>query len=235
METQNERDIKTLNHCGIGISKLRQIYHCSPNKIQAILVKSANKIDTRNNINKVYNEQLIHKIDYFVDSSKCKMKPLTSHDRQTLTNFPKMYFIGNNKGELVSFYLVHAKAEYAFHYSQCIIKANLPKSSVIHIDIYSTKLFTELENRGYKVCHINKRLRLKELNIPFSQQVEHLFANIQKAVRRIKLFDVRELSKQQAKDLVIGLIFLYHRNQQHKYLETVKGIIAIKNKVVVKQ
>jgi len=234
LNDKTKSEIKILNNCGIGVSKLRQVYHCSPNTIQEVLGKSANNKDIHKNINKVYNAHLISDIEYFVDSSQNKRRGLKTHDRKTLKNFPKMYFVANNKGKLISYYLEHAKSEYAFHYLQCIIKANLPKSTVIHVDIYSIWLFKQLESRGYKVCHINKRIRLDKLNIPYAQQVEHLFANIQTCVRRIKAFDVTKLTRQQAEQVVIGLIWLYHKNQQHRYLAIVNDIIALKNKVLVK-
>lgn len=226
-------NILLLNEWGIGIDKLAQIYHKSPNTIVKVLGgKSANKTNERNRKQRVYNEKIPDTmIDYFVDISRVKLRPLWTHDRHTLYNFPLMSFVADKNGKLVSFSLFNTKAEYGFLYEQTIIKAELPKGSIIHLDIYSPTIFKQIENRGYTIVHKNKlnRDKIKGKTKPYYQQVEHLFSNIQTAIRRIhKLIDLRKLQRDKAEQLLKALIFLYHKNQQYMYLEFINSIKQLK-------
>jgi hypothetical protein len=223
MISESQRiEIQTLNEYGIGISKLRQLYRTSPNTIQNILGTSCNNIDTVNTNALVYNSAIADSaINYFIDGTVAKLKPLWTHDRQRLSNFPNLFFIANSNGKLIEYMLFDSTHEYAFNYLQIVAKAQLPISSVIHVDIYSKWLFQQLESRGYVVCHKNKLSR----DFPFYHKVEHLFSNIQKAIRRFnRTVKVKELSKHDADKLVIGLVMLYHYNQQHKFIELISEL-----------
>lgn len=214
---QDEINIKKLNEYGIGILKLSKLFKKSTKTIQKILVKSNNLVDKRVIINKTYNEHIDDsQIQYYIDATSCKLKPLYTHDRETLYNFPKIYIIASKHGKIVDYYLTFKKSEYAFDYYQSVVKAKIPKGSIIHVDMYSTQLFSELEKKGYIVVHKNKRVR----QFPFYQQVEHLFSNIQKAIRRLsKKINLKELSKDLSESLVDSLIQLYHYNNYKPYLE----------------
>ena len=98
---QDEINIKKLNEYGIGILKLSKLFKKSTKTIQSILVKSQNSVSKREITNKIYNANIPDKdIEYFIDSTNAKKRPLYTHDRETLYNFPKIYF-----GLLLSHYI----------------------------------------------------------------------------------------------------------------------------------
>jgi len=225
-------DIKILNKYGaIGITKISKLYRKSTKTIQKILKHSVNNKDIHNITNRVYKPELANDIEYFVDASIGHLNNVKAHFRGQLKNFPNMYFISNRRGQLVSYYLSKYLNEISGEYLKAIREAQLPKGSIIHVDMYSTKLFNILESEGYKVCHINKRLRSK----PYFNEVEHLFSNIQKTIRRLqqlKTFgDLRVIDKQLAFEIVKGLIELYHRNNPKPYLELLHRIIRLKQQI----
>ena len=226
METKLN-EIKTLNKYGIGLPKLSEIYHVSTKTLVKYL-NSPNKQDKHNETNRVYKVELLDKCEYFADASLPHLKTVKQHDRDRLTNFPLIYFLANKQGKLIAYHLSRDIHENAHGYLELITNAQLPKGAVIHIDLYSTNLFKILESQGYRVCHVNKRLRVKQhkAKCPYFQQVEHLFSNVHKAIRRIQdlscFGNLKQLPYEYALELTISLIELYHYNNQHNYLQFIE-------------
>lgn len=226
MQTVTNSDIVSLNTDGhLGIMILSKCLHRSPNTIQKILGHSSLSLDVHQEINKVYNAQIPDsQIDYFIDGTQAKLRCLKTHDRGRLSNFPKVFIVANKNGNIVSYetFTSNSLNETSLEYDQTIIKAKLPKGSIIHVDIYSIQLFKLLEEKGFIPCHKNKRTR----SFPYYHQVEHLFSNYQKVIRRFKRSFLTNLNKNEANDLTIALLNTYLYHDLSHYLD------YIKNKVV---
>jgi hypothetical protein len=229
MQHTNEQlnnEIRLANEYGLGYDILTQLYHKSPNTLQSIIGKgkSPNHYDVFLDSNRVYSELIKDcDIDYFIDGTRAKLKPLWTHNHMTVNNSPNLMFIADKRGKLIEFMLFNTKDEYAFNYEQIVIKANLPKGCVIHVDIYSLKLFNALESRGYIVCHKNKSFR----EFPFYTKIEHLFSNIQKGLRQFnERQKVNSLSKIELNRLIVALVMAYHYKQKSNFIELITELKA---------
>lgn len=232
---ETETIIALNQHGKIGILKLSKLFRRSSKTIQHILGNSVLTLDKNEVKNMVYNADIEDsEIDYFIDSTILKLKPLWKHDYQSLKTYPKPYLLVDKRGNFIDYLLSDIDKscdrvnEYAFYYLQLIIKANLPKNSKIHVDIYSTWLFREIENRGYIPIHKNKRCR----DFPFYTVIERQFANIQKHIRRLAVaYPIKTYSDADKVLLTTSLIHLWCKNDITPFLRVLQ-ILTNKQQII---
>jgi len=209
-------ELKQLNYYGLGYTKLAKLYNMSISSIYNLIGASCLEVDKPNTKRRVYHVEYFSEIEYYVDISVLKQYPLTSHNYAKLTNFPLILAVADRRGKIVYYDLIDAKAECGYIYLAALLSAKLDKTKVIHLDIYSPRLFEELEKLGFKVCYVCKKQRLVLLGndkTPYYQQIEHNFSNIQKYHRRLlKKVNLREFDFNTAKKLLDAVIRIYWFN-----------------------
>jgi len=203
------KDLILLNHV-LGKQTLRRCLKCSMEKVNKLIPKSHLKFDTKSKTSKHYNSHLFFNIDYYVDGTRYKLKSLKHHDYERLKNFPITFKIANKQGKLIYEKDFYDYTEIGKLYKDTIEMAKLPKGSIIHVDIYDTHLFEQLEYMGYKVCYVPKRKRMEILKqhgkkqIPFLWQVEHLNKTIAKRIRLVhKLVNLKQLKDKKEIDALL--------------------------------
>jgi hypothetical protein len=211
--------LSELNLRGVGYLKLAESLHIGKKTIYDLIGASVLKVDETNKKRKAYNTHLFSEIEYYIDIARIKRNSLLSHNYDTLKNFPLLVAIADKLGRIVYYDLIDFGSETDLKYFLAVIAAKLNKSKVIHLDIYSEKLFNELEKLGFRVCYVSKKVRIELLKasnkaaIPYYQQIEHNFANIQKYLRRLMLtVDLKGLDVATAKKLLEVTIQLYWFN-----------------------
>lgn len=210
--------LRQLNNLGYGYLKLSKLFGIGKQTIRDLIGNSCLEVDKTEIHTKGYNQHLFNEIYYYVDICRIKQHNLKSHNYGTLEKFPMLLAIADINGKIVYYNLIEAKSENGFSYLASLLSAKLDKSKVIHIDIYSPKLFKILEENNFKFCYVCKKERLKLLGnkdkTPYYQQIEHNFSNIQKEFRRlIKLgYKIKSLEIAEASILLEAVIQSYWFN-----------------------
>jgi len=239
IKNYTHQDLKLLN-CVLGKHTIRKCLGCSMRTVNNILGKSQLEFDTKSNISKHYNSELFFNIDYYVDGTRYKLKSLKAHDYQRLKNFPITLKIANRQGKLIYEKDNWDYTEIGKLYKDIIKEADIPKNCIIHVDLYDTHLFEQLEHLGYRVCYVPKRERIRLLKehgktqIPFLWQVEHLNKTIAKRLRLVhKIVNLKRLrQKQDILTLLNALRQVEYYNNMIYLLEWLKSHIEHREQII---